>query len=257
LESLALTQGVVAATIAVINGRIKVGLTQKDLETLATSKSVLKLSKKDIPYALATHSHGSTTVAATMYIAHLAGIKVFATGGIGGVHRFVTDSYDISGDLNEFANTPVIVVSAGAKVILDLPKTLEYLETQGVPVYGYKTNEFPSFYYNETELTIDRVNDAKEVAMIYRIAREMNMRNGMLLANPIPKAYCLEKSVIDPIIDKCINEAIEKKIVGKAVTPYLLSRIYEYSKGASLDTNIELVKNNVLVGCEVMKEMCK
>ena len=255
LQEMAHQRGVEAATIAVINGRIKVGLSLKDLETLATSKNVLKLSRKDIPYALTKKLHGSTTVAATMYIANLVGISVFATGGVGGVHRLAEETFDISADLIEFANTPVIVVSAGAKAILDLPKTIEYLETQGVPVYGYKTNEFPSFYFNETGLKVEKLDNAKEVAELFCIQKKMGMKCGILLANPIPGEYAIDKKVICPIIEAALKSAASKNIKGKEVTPYLLHEIYELSEHSSLNTNIALVKNNVIVACDIAKEL--
>jgi pseudouridine-5'-phosphate glycosidase len=257
LEELAKDCGCEAATIAVINGRIKVGLNAEDLNTLATSKNVLKLSRKDIPYAITKKLHGSTTVAATMYIAHLAGISVFATGGVGGVHRYVEDTMDVSGDLTEFANTPVIVVSAGAKAILDLSKTLEYLETQGVPVYGYQTNEFPSFYFNDSGLKVEKLDTPIEVAKVYKIQLMMNMKCGILLANPVPKLHTIPKEVINPIIEQALQLAKEKGIKGKEVTPFLLGKLYELSKGTSLATNIELVKNNVKVACQVAIEISK
>ena len=253
LEKLAYDLGVIPATICLMNGKIKIGLTDEELELLATEKDVKKVSRRDIGRVLANKEIGATTVAATMICANLAGIKVFATGGIGGVHRYGEETFDISADLIEFSKTPVIVVSAGAKAILDLPKTLEYLETYGVPVYGYKTDYFPAFYSTRSNLKIQKIESVVEIANICRINRKLDFKMGMLIANPIPENYEIPYDIMDKHISEAIKEAKEKHISGQAVTPFLLARIVELTKGESLEANIKLVENNVKLACEIAK----
>ena len=204
LENIALENGVVPATICLMNGKIKVGLNSDELETLATAKNVKKISRRDIAKNLAKKEIGATTVAATMIVAKLAGINVFATGGVGGVHRFAEESFDISADLIEFSQTPIVVVSAGAKAILDLPKTLEFLETCGVPVYGFQTDKFPAFYSAKSNLSIERINSASEIANIFQINKKLGLKMGILVANPIPKQDEIPFDEMEVFISKAI-----------------------------------------------------
>ena len=253
LEKIAEDAGVTPATICLMNGKIKIGINDDELEMLAISKDVIKVSRRDFGQVLASKKNGATTVAATMIAAHLAGIKVFATGGIGGVHRGAEDSFDISADLMEFAQTPVIVVSAGAKAILDLPKTLEILETFGVPVYGFQTDLFPAFYSAESDIHIDRIDIEKKIADIYKTNMQLGFKNGILIANPISKKYEIPFKEMEKTILNAIQTADKKGISGKEVTPFLLSKIVELTKGRSLQTNIRLVENNVALACNIAK----
>ena len=254
LENIAVENGVTPATIAIIDGKLKAGLSNDELKTLATADDVAKVSLRDISKVLINHSIGATTVAATMFIANLAGIKVFATGGIGGVHRFVSDTMDVSADMTAFSQIPVIVVTAGAKAILDLEKTIEYLETLGVPLYGYKTDEFPAFYTSSSGIKIERIDDEKDIVDIFSTNTELGMKTGMIVANPIPKEYEIGKSIMDKTILTALEEMNNNGIVGKKVTPYLLSKIVELTHGESLKANIELVKNNVRLACRIAKQ---
>lgn len=247
--------GAVPATIGIINGKIIIGMTQEEIHHLGHAKNVLKLSTREIPFCIAEKKDGATTVSATSYIAELVGIRVFATGGIGGVHRNADRTFDISRDLDELAARNIIVVSAGAKSILDLAKTLEYLETKGVLVVGFKTNEFPAFYTRKSELTIPEVNSAKEIANIYNTKISLGIFSSILVANPIPQKYEIPKDKVDRWIDIAVSEAHEKGIKGKKVTPFLLARIVELSKGEALDANFELVKNNARVAAEIAKAL--
>jgi pseudouridine-5'-phosphate glycosidase len=244
--------GAVPATIAILGGRIKIGLSEPDLLLLATAPDVEKTSRRDLPYIIAEKKHGATTVATTMILAHLAGIKVFVTGGIGGVHRGAQESFDISADLQELANTSVLVVCAGAKSILDIGLTLEYLETYGVPVLGYQTKDFPAFYTRESGYFVDyAVETAESVAMIAKTKWDLNLKGGIVLANPIPVAYEMPKAQITEAIELALKEASEKGIKGKDSTPFLLKCVKELTGGDSLDSNIQLVLNNARVGAAV------
>ncbi len=254
LENIASQMGVVPATICLMNGKIKIGLEDEDLEILAKAENVAKVSSRDIGRVLASKQAGATTVAATMKAAAWAGIKVFATGGIGGVHRNAEDTFDISNDLLELSRVPVIVVSAGAKAILDLPKTLEYLETLGVPVYGYKTDKLPAFYSAESDLTVDRLDDPNEFAAIHRTNTELGLNCGMLVTNPIPKEYEIPFGEMDKYIQTALKKADGYGIKGRELTPFLLKEIVEITQGRSLETNIKLVENNVRLACEIAKE---
>jgi len=254
LENIASQMGVVPATICLMNGKIKIGLEDEDLEILAKAENVAKVSSRDIGRVLASKQAGATTVAATMKAAAWAGIKVFATGGIGGVHRNAEDTFDISNDLLELSRVPVIVVSAGAKAILDLPKTLEYLETLGVPVYGYKTDKLPAFYSAESDLTVDRLDDPNEFAAIHRTNTELGLNCGMLVTNPIPKEYEIPFGEMDKYIQTALKKADKFGIKGRDLTPFLLKEIVEITEGRSLETNIKLVENNVRLACEIAKE---
>jgi len=253
LEKIAEDAGVVPATICLMDGKVKIGLNEVELEKLAVSKDVAKVSRRDFGRVLATQKTGATTVAATMIAANIAGIKVFATGGIGGVHRGAENTFDISADLQELAQTPVIVVSAGAKAILDLPKTLELLETFGVPVYGYKTDLFPAFYSSESNLQVDRIDSEKEIAEIYNTNVKLGFRNGILIANPIPQEYEIPFTEMDEYIKTTLKSAEENDISGRELTPFLLAEIVKITKGSSLETNIKLVENNVALACRIAK----
>ena len=244
--------GAVPATIAIMDGKIKVGLDQEDLERLASEDHVAKVSRRDMAKVLASGGLGATTVATTMMGAHMAGIMVFVTGGIGGVHRGVEDTMDISADLEELAHTPVTVVCAGAKAILDLPRTLEYLETKGVPVIGYQTDMLPAFYTSTSDYQLNaRADSAQEIASIMDYSDQLDLQGGILVTNPIPKEAEIPHETIDTIIDQALAEAEAQGISGKDTTPFLLAKIVELTDGASLDTNIALVYNNARVGAEI------
>jgi pseudouridine-5'-phosphate glycosidase len=244
--------GAVPATIAVMGGRIHVGLTEAELDALGQAKGVAKLSRADLAACLATGGVGATTVAATMICARLAGIAVFATGGIGGVHRGAETSFDISADLPELAQTAVTVVAAGAKAILDLPKTLEYLETAGVPVIAYGQDAFPAFWSRDSGLKAPlRMDSAGEIAAAARMRAALGLPGGQLVANPIPAEAEIARDVIGPVIEAALTEAQAQGIAAKAVTPFLLQRIFELTEGRSLAANIALVLNNARLGAAI------
>ena len=242
----------IPATIAIINGRLKVGLTNKEIEFLATNEEVKKVSRRDLPITIAQQLSGSTTVASTMIIASLARIAVFATGGIGGVHRGAENSMDISADLEELAKTNVCVVCAGPKAILDIGLTLQYLETKGVPVIGYKTSELPAFYSSESGFDVDyKIDSALEIAEILKTKWNLLIDGGVLVANPIPIAFELKTSVMDEAIRQAIIDADNENITGKEITPYLLSKVNEITQGKSLDANIKLIQNNAALAAKI------
>lgn len=252
VEAIIREEGAVPATIAVLDGRLTVGLDDEALERLGQATDVAKLSRRDLPSILARGGDGATTVAATMIAAHLAGIRIFVTGGIGGVHRGAEESFDISADLEELARTPVAVVCAGAKSILDLPKTLEYLETRGVPVIGYGTGSFPAFYSRSSGLALSqRCDDPAEAAAILRAQAALGYPGGAVIANPIPEADALPAEKMDAVIGQALREAEAKGIAGKDVTPFLLGRIVEITGGKSLEANIALVKHNARIGARI------
>ena len=245
LEACVREAGAEPATIAVIDGEVRVGLTGAELERLAQARDVLKLSRADLAYAVATEKTGATTVAATMMCAHQAGIRVFATGGIGGVHRGASQSFDISADLEELARTPVAVVCAGAKALLDLPKTLEYLETRGVPVIGYRTSEFPAFWSRESGLAAPlRMESVEEIAHFLEVKWRLDPSGGALICNPVPEADEIPAAEMRVFIETAVGEAASRGVAGKSVTPFILARIVELTGGRSLRTNIALAKNN-------------
>jgi pseudouridylate synthase len=249
VEAIVREHGAVPATIAVLDGRIRVGLDQAQLELLGRSPDAMKLSRRDLPFAISTGRIGATTVAATMICAHLAGIEVFVTGGIGGVHRGAETSFDISADLQELARTPVAVVCAGAKSILDLALTLEYLETHGVPVLSVGQENFAAFYTRDSGLKADfRMDAALQQAAFLRTKWALGLGGGAVISNPVPVQDEMPAAVIQGFIDQALSEATAAGISGKAVTPYLLARIKDLSGGASLATNIALVKHNAKVG---------
>ena len=251
--------GAIPATIAIINGVLKVGLTKDEIEYLGKEGlNVIKTSRRDLPIIVAKKLDGATTVATTMIIAAMAGIKVFATGGIGGVHRGAQETFDISADLQELARTNVAVVCAGAKSILDLGLTLEYLETNGVPVLGYKTKELPAFYTRKSGFNVDHKMDTpKEIADTLATKWDLNMNGGVVIANPIPEEFAMDYDTITNAIEEALKEAEEKGIRGKESTPFLLSKVKEITKGASLDSNIKLVLNNAKLGAEIAVELSK
>ncbi len=238
--------GATPATIAVIGGRLKAGLSHEEIEHLGkTGRAVVKASRRDLPALVARGADGATTVTTTMIIAHMAGIKIFATGGIGGVHRGAETTMDISADLEELAQTPVMVVCAGAKSILDLGLTLEYLETHGVPVIGYGTEELPAFYTRRSGFAVDyRVDSPEELAAMFSAQRGLDYKGGMLVTNPIPEEYSMDKAVIDRAIEEALSQAKTQGIHGKETTPFLLAKVVELTGGDSLESNIQLVLNN-------------
>ena len=250
--------GAVPATIAIIDGKICVGLSDAQLEQLGNTEGVLKVSRRDLPYVLSQKKLGATTVAATMICADLADIRVFVTGGIGGVHRGAQTSFDISADLQELAHTSVTVVCAGAKSILDLPLTLEYLETHGVPVVSVGQAQFPAFFTRESGLNADfQLDSAAELADFIRTKWQLGLNGGVVVANPVPQADAMPKTEIDAMTEQALREAEAQGVNGKAVTPFLLARIKQLTGGRSLDTNIALVKNNAVLGAELAVELAK
>jgi len=250
--------GATPATIAIIDGKVCIGLEEKSLEILARGEGVAKVATREIGLTLARGGHGATTVSATMRLAHLAGIQVFATGGIGGVHRDAEHDLDISADLIELSRTPVMVISAGAKAILDLPKTLEYLETMSVPVIGYGTDYLPAFYSRVSDLPIpQRMDEAREVAAAFQAQLALGITSGMLVANPLPEAYDIPHAEIDIHIKQALAEAHEGAIIGKELTPFLLGRIVELTGGRSLASNRALALNNVKLGAQIAQSLAE
>lgn len=246
--------GAIPATVALLDGKIRLGLSDEELVRLSESESTLKVSHRDFATAIVKKMDGGTTVAGTMLAAHMAGIKVFATGGIGGVHK--ESPFDISTDLKALAETPMIIVCAGAKAILDLPATLEYLETMGVPVVGYQTDEFPAFYSRESGLNVSaRLDSPKEIAEFAKAHWSMGLRSAVLVTNAVPETESIPKSEMEPIIAKASVEAMEKEIHGQALTPFLLGRISELTKGKSLKANLALLLNNARLAGEIAREV--
>ncbi|MBA4536734.1 pseudouridine-5'-phosphate glycosidase [Bacillus aquiflavi] len=252
VENIIRENGAVPATIAIINGKIKIGLSNEELQFLATSENVQKASRRDLPYLVATKKNGATTVASTMICAQMANIEVFVTGGIGGVHRGAEKTMDISADLQELARTNVAVVCAGAKSILDLGLTLEYLETHGVPVVGYETNIFPAFFTRKSPFHVNyRVNSPEEAAEIIRTKWDLGLNGGLVIANPIPEKDALNEAFMNSIIEEALKQAKENHITGKEVTPFLLSKVKELTNGSSLNANISLIKHNAEIGAKI------
>ena len=251
--------GATPATIAIIGGKLKAGLTPDEIEYLGKKGTgVIKASRRDLPVLIAKGEDGATTVTTTMIIAAMAGIKIFATGGIGGVHRGAETTMDISADLEELAMTPVMVICAGAKSILDLGLTLEYLETKGVPVIGYGTEELPAFYTRKSGFKVDyRLDTPEELARAFKAKLDMGLRGGMLVTNPIPEKYSMDEKYIGAAIDKAIEKSVALGIKGKATTPFLLAEIKDITGGDSLDANIELVLNNARLAAKTAVEMVK
>ncbi|MDH8679464.1 pseudouridine-5'-phosphate glycosidase [Fusibacter bizertensis] len=258
VEALVRANGAIPATIAILGGRLKVGLTEEEVEYLGKAPNVIKTSRRDIPFIVAKGIDGATTVATTMILAAMAGIKVFATGGIGGVHRGAQETYDVSADLQELAQTNVAVVCAGAKSILDIGLTLEYLETHGVPVVGYQTDELPAFYTRKSGFGVDyRVDTPVELATALKAKWDLGLNGGMVITNPIPEAYEMNPELINKAIETAVKEAEEKGIKGKESTPFLLSKVKELTGGDSLDSNIQLVFNNAILASKLAVELEK
>ena len=258
VEKVIRENGAVPATIAILGGRLKAGLTPEEIEYLGkTGQAVTKASRRDLPVIVAKGMDGATTVTTTMMIAHMAGINIFATGGIGGVHRGAETTMDISADLEELANTPVMVVCAGAKSILDLGLTLEYLETHGVPVLGYGTKELPAFYTRRSGFEVDyRVDSPEELAKIFKVQRDLGLKGGVLVTNPIPEEYAMDFDVINKAIDEAIAQSVKEGIHGKATTPYLLAKVKDLTGGDSLASNIQLVYNNAALAAKTACAYC-
>ena len=259
VENIIRDNGCVPATIAIINGVMTVGCTSEEIDMLGRAgTTVPKVSRRDLPVIIASGSMGATTVATTMYIAHLAGIDVFATGGIGGAHRNSEKTMDISADLDELQQTGVMVVCAGAKSILDIGLTLECLETRGVPVVGYRTNVMPAFYTQKSGFRVDyRLDTPAEIARAFAVKKAIGMQGGMLVVNPIPDAYAMDSDYIAENINRAVAEAESLGIHGKETTPYLLDKIQKLTGGRSLAANIQLVYNNARLASEIAKELCK
>ena len=259
VEAIVREHGGVPATIGIIDGVGIVGMTPDEIEQFGKKgQEIPKVSRRDLATIMATGSWGATTVATTMILANLAGVEFFVTGGIGGVHRGAERSFDISADLEELGRTNVTVICAGAKAILDLPKTLEVLETKGVPVLGFGTDELPAFYTRESGLKVDyNIQSYEEAAKIIKTKRELKLDGGVLITNPIPEEYSMNSEDINDVIDTALNEMEEKGIKGKDCTPFLLARVAEITEGDSLAANIKLVFNNAAVGTEVAKAYCK
>ncbi|MGI2263919.1 MULTISPECIES: pseudouridine-5'-phosphate glycosidase [unclassified Staphylococcus] len=252
VENIIREYGAIPATIALIDGKIKIGLENDELELLAKSDNVAKVSRRDFAEVLATKQIGATTVASTMMSAELAEIQFFVTGGIGGVHRGVENTMDISADLEELGKTNVTVICAGAKSILDLAKTMEYLETKGVPVIGYQTDELPAFFTRQSGIKLNSSSEnPDDIARICKIKNDLNIEGGVVIVNPVPKEDELPKSYIDGLIEEAVKEAEAQGISGKDSTPFLLSKIVEKSEGKSLNTNIKLVENNAVLGAKI------
>ena len=258
VEQVIKDHGAIPATIGIINGEPNVGMTPEEIELFGKTKGIAKASRRDLPVIYAKKLWAATTVASTMIIAAQAGIEVFVTGGIGGVHRGAQETMDISADLQELAKTNVTVICAGAKAILDLPLTLEYLETMGVPVLGYKTKELPAFYTPHSGLNVDyEIDSYKEAASIILEKRKNNLLGGILITNPIPEKYAMDSKIINDAIEKALKMADEQGIKGKDTTPFLLKTVVELTGGESLESNIQLVLNNAALGAEISKEVCK
>ena len=257
-EEIIRENGAVPATIGIINGKLIAGLTEEEIDYMGKTQGIVKVSRRDFPYVVAEKLDGATTVASTMIIAEMAGIKVFATGGIGGVHRGGEVTMDISADLEELSQTNVAVVCAGAKSILDIGLTLEYLETKGVPVYGYQTSELPAFYTRKSGFPVDyEIKDATEMARVLDTKWSLGLKGGALIVNPIPEEYSMDEKLITDVINSAIKEAEENGIKGKETTPFLLSKVKDITKGDSLEANIQLVYHNALVAAQVASEYTK
>ncbi|WP_283115510.1 pseudouridine-5'-phosphate glycosidase [Intestinimonas timonensis] len=259
VESIIRENGAVPATIAILGGRLKAGLTPEEIEYLGKKgHEVTKASRRDLAVLVSKGADGATTVTTTMMIAYMAGIQIFATGGIGGVHRGAETTMDISADLEELAQTPVMVVCAGAKSILDLGLTLEYLETHGVPVIGYGTKELPAFYTRKSGFAVDyELDSPAELAAAFKASQDMGLKGGMLVTNPIPEEFSMDPAVINKAIDEAIAEANAQGIHGKESTPFLLAKVKELTGGDSLDSNIQLVFNNARLAAQTAAELCK
>lgn len=251
-ESLVRKLGVTPATVGIIDGTMRIGLSKHEIERLGSEKGVFKTSRRDLSYVVARGLSGATTVCGTLIAAHMAGIRVFATGGIGGVHWQAEHSFDVSADLMELARTPLIVVSAGAKAILDLPKTLEFLETHGVPVLGFQTDEFPAFYSRLSGIKLEhRVDTAAEICRIYTAHRSLQLTSSLLVVNPVPSEYELPRELVAAYLERALAAMGKLQLTGSEVTPFLLAKIVEFSDGEALKTNIALLNNNVSLASQI------
>ena len=258
VERIILAEGAVPATMAIIDGRLKAGLTEEELERMCRADGVIKASRRDLPIVVANKLTAATTVATTMILANMAGIHIFATGGIGGVHRGGEDSMDISADLQELAHTPVAVICAGAKMILDIGRTLEYLETMGVPVLGLDTDDFPAFYCRKSGFGVDfNAKTPEDVAAIAKVKWDMGLAGGMLIGNPVPEEYAMDFDEMSAVIDKAMAQAEEAGVKGKNITPFLLAHIVELTGGDSLKTNIQLAYNNARAAAKIAVALAK
>lgn len=258
VEQVIRNAGCIPATIGIIEGEPIIGMSAEEIELFGKREGIVKVSRRDLPIVYAKKLWGATTVAATMILARQADIEVFVTGGIGGVHRHGNETFDISVDLQELSRTDVTVVCAGAKAILDLPLTMEYLETMGVPVLGYQTKELPAFYTRKSGIALEYSFDTPlELAMIIKEKRKAHLHGGLLITNPIPEEYALDENLMNQSVNQALKEADEKGIHGKDVTPFLLRRVVELTGGESLESNIQLVLNNARLGAEIAKELCK
>lgn len=258
VEKVVRENGAIPATIAIINGEIKIGLTKEEIEIIGKAGlSVTKTSRRDLAYVVANKLNGATTVAATMICAQMANIKIFATGGIGGVHRGAEKTMDISADLEELGKTNVAVICAGCKSILDMGLTLEYLETKGVAVYGYKTNILPAFYTRESDFKVNKINSEQEVAKVLKTKWDLGLDGGVVITNPIPEEFSMDRKIIDKTILEALKEADEKGIKGKDITPFLLDKIQKLTSGKSLEANIKLVFNNAKLASKIAIEYSK
>ncbi len=258
VEKVVRENGAIPATIAIINGEIKIGLTKEEIEIIGKAGlSVTKTSRRDLAYVVANKLNGATTVAATMICAQMANIKIFATGGIGGVHRGAEKTMDISADLEELGKTNVAVICAGCKSILDMGLTLEYLETKGVAVYGYKTNILPAFYTRESDFKVNKINSEQEVAKVLKAKWDLGLDGGVVITNPIPEEFSMDRKIIDKTILEALKEADEKGIKGKDITPFLLDKIQKLTSGKSLEANIKLVFNNAKLASKIAIEYSK
>ena len=256
VERIIRENGAVPATIAILGGKIKIGLNREELTYLSRSKGIAKVSSRDVPFVVANRLNGATTVAATMIASAMAGIEIFVTGGIGGVHRNASQTFDVSADLTELGRTDVSVVCGGVKSILDIGATLEHLETLGVPVVGYRTNEFPAFFVRKSGLSLEnRASTPGEVAGIIKTKRELNLKGGIVVANPIPKEHEMDSWTVEVAIQAALNEAKRKKVTGKAVTPFLLAHIADATGTGSLASNIQLVFSNAKLGAQIACEL--
>lgn len=259
VEKVVRDSGAVPATIAIIQGKLKVGISKDEIDYIGKKGlKVIKASRRDLPVLCARKEDGATTVAATMILAHMAGISVFATGGVGGVHRGAETTMDISADLEELSETPVMVVCAGAKSILDLGLTMEYLETKGVAVFGYQTDELPAFYTRKSGFKVDyRMDTPEELAQVFHVKEQLGMRGGMLVTNPIPEAYAMDHDYISKSIEEAVEEANRLGIKGKETTPFLLDKIQKITGGTSLEANIQLVYNNARLASAIAADLSK
>ena len=257
VEQVVRKEGGIPATIGVIKGEIVVGLSKSEIKYIGSAKEVMKLSTREIPICIMRKKDGATTVSATSFIAERAGIKVFATGGVGGVHRDVFESLDISRDLEELSERSIIIVSSGVKSILDISKTIEYLETKGVLVVGYKTDEFPAFYSRKSNIKIPKINSPEAVAKIFKEKQNLLIKGGILVANPVPEEYEIPSPIVEKWIALALADARRQDIHGKQVTPFLLSKLVELSNGKTLTANVYLIKNNAKVAALIARELAK